>query len=136
MKWNILLLFFVIKQVNAQKDSTLIKESINIHKLFVHNQQALKTKLHNALTYGHSNGWVETKKDVLQNLNSKNLLYNNIDEDSMQQNIDGKIGYVRFLGKFNVTMKGNQNTFKLKVLEVWIKTKNKWQLYARQAVKA
>lgn len=136
MKWYVVFLLFVNINVNAQKDSTLIKESITIHKMFVTNHQALKNKLHNALSYGHSNGWIETKTDVLKHLSAEYLLYNNITEDSMQQFIKGKIGYVRFLGKFKVTMNGNQNIYKLKVLEVWIKTKHKWQLFARQAVKA
>ena len=137
IKWFLTIMLFVNFSVHAQKDSILIKESKALHYFLVtNNSAALHQKLNTALSYGHSNGWIETKKDVINNIATKCLVYNSIEVDSITQHIQGKTGYVRFVGNCDVIYKGTSNIFKLKVLEVWTKRKGKWQLLARQAVKA
>lgn len=137
MKWFITtILLFVLHENFAQKnDSTLIFVSKNFHKMLVKNDFVLENKLDDVLSYGHSNGWIETKTEMLQNLASKYIVYNNIEEDSMQQQVNKKIGYVRFVANFNVTLNGKQSVFRLKVLEVWRKRNGSWKLFARQAVR-
>lgn len=130
------ILFFVINENFAQKsDSSLIFLSKNFHQMLVRNDFVLENRLDDLLSYGHSNGWIENKQQMLQNLSSKYIVYNNIEEDSMQQQLSNKIGYVRFVANYNVTLNGKQNIFRLKVLEVWRKRNGTWKLFARQAVK-
>ncbi|MBX2930803.1 MAG: hypothetical protein KF781_02515 [Chitinophagaceae bacterium] len=137
MKWLLITIWlFVSNESFAQKkDSILIKESQNLHQMIVRNDIGLKNKLDNALSYGHSNGWIENKEQMLQNLSSKYIVYNSIVEDSMQQHISKRIAYVRFVANFDVTLKSKQNIFRLKVVEVWKKKKGVWKLFVRQAVK-
>ena len=88
------------------------------------------------LSYGHSNGWVETKTDMIKNLETGYMNYNSIKEDSVQIMINGTMANVRFVADINATLNGNTNSFHLKVLEVWVKKSKRWVLFARQAVKA
>jgi len=43
---------------------------------------------------------------------------------------------VRFVGVYDSTLDGKRAEIRLKVLEVWVKKKKGWKLFARQAVRA
>lgn len=88
-----------------------------------------------ALTYGHSNGWVETKADVINDLETGLIIYHSIKADSVKVGINGSVAHVRFIADIDATLRGNKNSFHLKVLEVWVKKGKRWLLFARQAVK-
>ncbi len=125
-------LLFVGFAAVAQKDSALIQQSKRLHQMMVKKDFVLVNHLDDKLTYGHSNGWIETKEELLHSV----VKYNSIVEDSMTAVVSGKIGYVRFKGTFDIIMQDKQSVFNLKVLEVWRKKKGIWVLFARQAVKA
>ncbi len=88
-----------------------------------------------ALSYGHSNGWIETKEELLTNLETGYIKYNSIKEDSVRAVINEGMSHVRFVGDYDVTLNGATNTFHLKVLEIWVKKGKRWLLFARQAIK-
>ena len=87
------------------------------------------------LSYGHSNGWVESRAEMIKNLETGYLNYNSFKEDSLQVVISGNRAYARFVADINVTMNGKEGSFHLKVLEVWVRKGKRWLLFARQAVK-
>ena len=87
------------------------------------------------MSYGHSNGWVETKEDLIKDLETGYISYQKINEDSISILMNGDMANVRFLADISATMKGTSSSFKLRVLEVWIKKSKRWLLFARQAVK-
>ena len=90
----------------------------------------------NALSYGHSNGWVETKAELIKNLETGYMKYYGIEEDSLSIMINGNMANARFRGDYTVSLNGgNQLTYHLKVLEVWMKKGRSWVLFARQAVR-
>jgi len=99
------------------------------------NTVSINQQTDKALSYGHSNGWVETKTEMLDNLKSGYLKYNSFAMDSLGFSINGNMVNARFVADINVTMKGATATYHLKVLEVWVKKSNRWVLFARQAVK-
>ena len=88
-----------------------------------------------ALSYGHSNGWVETKTEMIRNLETGYLKYQRFKEDSLQVVINGNTGHARFVADINVTLNGRNGDYHLKVLEVWVKKGKRWMLFARQAVR-
>jgi uncharacterized protein (UPF0297 family) len=90
---------------------------------------------HESLTYGHSNGWVETKKDMVADLKNGIISYDQISEDSIRTTIEGTTAHIRFIADIDATLRGVKNSFHLKVLEVWVEKNKKWVLFARQAVK-
>ncbi len=87
------------------------------------------------LSYGHSNGWVETKAEMMKNIESGYLKYNSIQEDSLTVSMNGKLASVRFNAIIDVDLNGKNGTYFLKVLEVWQRKGKRWILFARQAVR-
>ena len=87
------------------------------------------------MSYGHSNGWVQTKTEIINDFKSGFISYQSFREDSITVAINGTMANVRFVADITATMKEATNTYHLKVLEVWVKKGNRWVLFARQAVK-
>jgi hypothetical protein len=95
----------------------------------------LKQLLHRNVTYGHSNGWVETKEDVIKDLASGKLVYYTIKSDSLAWKTEANWASVRSKTKAEVSVNGNKIELNLHILEVWLKTNKGWQLIARQSTK-
>lgn len=120
-------------QSDEEKLMTTMKE---FHQSLVHkNTISVNQQTDKALSYGHSNGWVETKADLLKNLETGYLDYKSFKEDSLQVVVNGNTGHARFVADINVVMNGKDGNYHLKVLEVWVKKGKRWLLFARQAVK-
>ena len=139
MKFLILILLFTTSLTgfaqsgNEEKLTTTVKE---FHQALVkRNTVSINQQTDRALSYGHSNGWVETKEDLIKDLETGYISYQKINEDSISILMNGDMANVRFLADISATMKGTSSSFKLKVLEVWIKKSKRWLLFARQAVK-
>lgn len=114
----------IIETVKEFHQALVKKNTVSI------NQQTDK-----ALSYGHSNGWVETKTEMIKNLETGYISYQSYKEDSFVVIMNGNMANVRFIADIVATMKETPNTFHLKVLEVWVKKGKRWLLFARQAVK-
>ena len=99
------------------------------------NTVSINQQTDKALSYGHSNGWVQTKADIIKDLETGYLSYQSFKEDSITVLINGSMANVRFWADVKATLKGTSTSYHLKVLEVWVKKTNRWVLFARQAVK-
>ena len=99
------------------------------------NTVSINQQTDKALTYGHSNGWVETKNELLKNLETGYNGYQSYKEDSISVSINSVAASVRYVADINATLKGQPSTYHLKVLEVWLKKGNRWVLFARQSIK-
>ena len=111
----------------------IVKE---FHQALVNkNTVSLNQHTDKALSYGHSNGWVETKKDLIHDLETNLISYQVFKEDSMEVNINSNVANVRFKAEINASMNGISSSLKLRVLEVWVKKSKRWVLFARQAVR-
>jgi len=130
-------LFFISLVVVAQTDEVKLTTTLQeFHQALVtKNTVSINQQTDKALSYGHSNGWVETKADMIKDLETGYINYHSIKEDSIQVVISGNLAHARFVGDYNVTLNGNTNTFHLKVLEVWVRKGKRWLLFARQAVR-
>lgn len=95
----------------------------------------LKQLLHKNVSYGHSNGWVETKEDVIKDLVNGKLVYSKIVSKDFKWTVDKEWASLRTTAKVEVTMNGNKLDLNLHVLQVWWKTNKGWQLIARQSTK-
>ena len=122
----------------AQVDSVGLKETMQKldNALLQKDEVVLKTVLNKDISYGHSNGWVQTKSDVLNDFKTGKLVYHKIENNSEA---------ILYINKKRATVKTNTNAegavngtaFKLTlhVMQVWLKTKKGWQLYSRQSAK-
>jgi hypothetical protein len=114
------------KSITYELDEALIRKDT----------ASLANLLHNNLTMGHSNGWLETKSALLQTLTSGDLTYNSIikKSDLLIYHQTEKLLSTRraidvsgFLGEASFEVQ-------LNVMEIWIFENNRWQLLARQSV--
>lgn len=120
-------------QTGEEKLTVTLKE---FHQALVNkNTVSINQQTDKVLSYGHSNGWVETKADMIKNLETGYISYHSYKEDSLQVMINGNMANARFVADINVTLNGNTGNYHLKVLEVWARKGKRWILFARQAVK-
>ena len=100
-----------------------------IHKYL----DSLKNVLDDNLRYVHSNGWIETKQEVLDDIVSGKLNYTSEDIHSAQARVYAQTAIVNGTGKFQVTMNGTVITIELGYTEVYIQRKERWFLASRHA---
>ncbi len=136
---QLLTIFFLFTVVccNAQTDEQKLTVTLKeFHQSLVNkNTVSINQQTDKALSYGHSNGWIETKTDIIKDLETGYISYHSFKEDSITVAINGNMANVRFVADITATLKGSTNTYHLKVLEVWVKKSKRWVLFARQAVK-
>jgi hypothetical protein len=130
-----ILLFFVIS--NAFGQTTFLKEAVSKldNALVKRDTIILKQLLHKDLTYGHSNGWVESKEELIKDLYSGKLEYNSIESSEYLWKTGSDWASVRSKAKVEYVMDGKKGELNLHVLQVWLKTNKGWQLVARQSTK-
>jgi len=127
------MVIFSNAQTEEQKLTATLKE---FHQALVKkNTVSINQQTDKALSYGHSNGWIETKADILKNLETGYMSYLDFKEDSMNVVVNGNMANARFTADIKAGINGNIGNFHLKVLEVWVKKGKRWLLFARQAVK-
>ena len=123
--------------VSAQNDGKLESTIKGFHRALVEkNIKTINQLIDSELSYGHSNGWVESGAEFVKNLETGYMVYAAFREDSLAVTMNGNVAHARFIADINAVRDGKEGTFHLKVFEIWIKKKNKWILFARQAVKA
>ena len=133
---TILFLFVAVGSYAQTDEEKLIATVKEFHQALIKkNTVSINQQTDKALSYGHSNGWVETKTEMIKDLETGYISYQNFKEDSITVLINGTMANVRFVADITATMKGATSTFHLKVLEVWVKKGKRWVLFARQAVK-
>lgn len=151
------LLLFVYGESFAGKNAFNIVEDINA-ALVNKDTIVLKRLLHDDLMYGHSNGWVEDKRAVLNDLFNGKLVYLSIERlpyFKAEDTSETKEGYLRIICatpkglvnsrrdiqiehayfKYDVIYEGKPLTLKLAVMMVFVKEKGRWQLLVRQSTK-
>ncbi len=132
------LFLLIAKSSFAQIDSIGLKNAMQqLDKaLLQKDEPVLKSVLHKDLSFGHSNGWIQSKDDILNDFKSGKLTYNNIENNS---SAIVKISEMYATVKTNTNAEGVVNgtafNLRLHIMQFWIKTKKGWQLIARQSAK-
>ena len=128
----------VYVSANAQSDEAKVTTAMKeFHQVLVKQDKAyLNAHTDDALSYGHSSGWIQNKADLAKDFETGKISYQSIKEDSIQVSMGKDMANVRFAGDYTVSANGgSSSTIHLKVLEVWVKKGNQWILFARQAVR-
>lgn len=137
MKWitTICCLFFAMLVRGQEVDYGALPHAVgDLDKaLETKDTVALKWLLSDNVSYGHSNGWVETKQEVIEDLFNGKLTYKKISTTAPTIITSGNVASARSVADIDAIMSGNLWTFKLKVLQVWIWEKGHWVLFARQS---
>jgi len=96
---------------------------------------ALNKLLHEKLSYGHSNRWIETKGEQIENLYNGTINYHKIEQPELQVMLNGNVATVRGNGIFDVDYKGTEHMmFDLHVMQTWIHEGGRWQMLNRQSM--
>lgn len=138
MKWLLaIVLLLNVVFANAQTDEEKLTSTLKeFHQALVKkNTISINQQTDKALSYRHSNGWIETKTEMIKNLEPGYLSYTKYEEDSINVVINGTLANVRYVAEVEAILNGKSNMFHLKVLEVWVKKGKRWLLFARQAIK-
>ena len=115
-----------LKQVMQQLDNALLQKD----------EKILRIVLHKDASYGHSNGWIQSKDDILNDFTSGKLVYNRIENNSLAiVTISKKYATVKTNTNAEGIVNGTAFKLTLHIMQFWIKTKKGWQLIARQSAK-
>ena len=132
------LVLFLFNGSFAQIDSIGLKNAMQqLDKaLLQKDETVLKSVLHKDLSYGHSNGWIQSKSDILNDFASGKLTYSKIENNSSAIIVINK-DYATVKTNTNAEGVVNGTAFKLTlhIMQFWIKTKKGWQLITRQSTK-
>ena len=136
MKWLFLFGFFLLVG-NANGQTVFLKEAVvKLDRALIKKDTiVLKQLLHKDLSYGHSNGWIESKEDVIKDLVSGKLSYEKIETKDHVWEAGKEWATVRSTMELKYKMDGKEGELRLHVLQVWLKTNKGWQLLARQSTK-
>ena len=132
------LFLFTTQNSFAQIDSVGLKNAMQqLDKaLLQKDETVLKSVLHQDLSYGHSNGWVQSKSDILNDFASGKLTYSKIENNSSAIIVITKeYATVKTDTNAEGAVNGTAFNLKLHIMQFWIKTKKGWQLIARQSTK-
>jgi hypothetical protein len=138
---KIVLAFLIFGFVNisfAQVDSVGLKNAMQqLDKaLLQKDEKTLQTVLHKEVSYGHSNGWIQSKNDILNDFASGKLIYNKLENNSSAiVAISKKYATVKTSTNAEGVVNGAAFNLRLHIMQFWIKTKKGWQLIARQSAK-
>ena len=132
-------LFLLTTQISfAQIDSVGLKNAMQkLDKaLLQKDETVLKSVLNDDLSFGHSNGWIQSKKDILNDFASGKLNYNKFENNnSAIVTISKKYATAKTNTNAEGVVNGTAFKLTLHIMQFWVKTKKGWQLIARQSAK-
>jgi hypothetical protein len=132
------LVLFITSSSFAQIDSVGLKEVMQkLDKaLLQKDEPTLKSVLHKDVNFGHSNGWIQSRNDILTDFKTGKLVYNKFENNSSAIiNINKKWATVKTNTNAEGTVNGTAFKLTLHIMQFWVKTKKGWQLIARQSAK-
>ncbi|MFZ9503670.1 MAG: nuclear transport factor 2 family protein [Cyclobacteriaceae bacterium] len=127
-------LFFSFSAVGQTKEET---EIMNLAKkkfrwMVEKKIDSLSALADERLSYIHSNGWIQTKKDFIEDFNGK-LIFHDIQIVELHSRVYRRSAVVTGKGHFIVSLNGNRMEVDLLFTEVYIRSGGKWKLVSRHA---
>jgi hypothetical protein len=99
------------------------KDSLTLESLFA-----------NTATYGHSHGKIQTRKEAIDGVVSNQSVYKDTAISNIKVIVENNTAIVRYLFKAKENKKdGTVAPLNFMMMLVWIKEKNDWKLFGRQA---
>jgi hypothetical protein len=142
MKKNLLVLFLLLSLpfFSQTKKDKIAHHIIALHQKkfdFMISKQfdSLSLILDADLKYIHSNGWVESKEDLLANLKSDKLVYKQVLVSETKVTLTNHVAIVSGKGLFSVILENQTLEIPLMYSEIYVKKRGKWLLLHRHANK-
>jgi ketosteroid isomerase-like protein len=127
----------VVGMAQTKQEASVIAATEQLRKAMVDGDGVVLEKLAAAqLSYGHSGGHIDDKKEFVEKIASGNSDFLSIDLTEQTVLVSGKTAIVRHILTAKTHDKGKDITdVHLRVILVWQKQGKEWKLLARQAVK-
>lgn len=87
------------------------------------------------LSYIHSNGWIQTKKEFLDDFASGKLVIHDVVVSEMHARVYKRSAVVTGKGQFTTSLNGNRTSVNLLFTEVYVQQRGGWKLVSRHATK-
>ena len=139
---NIILFILLIVGTQAFSQTAEAEKVNQLHKkkfdwLITKNYDSLNWVMDERIKFIHSNGWVQSKKEVIEDIKSGKLNYTGVMvQESSVTLFNNKSAVVTGKGTFKGLMP-DKTEFNINLLytEVYVKSKKQWKLVSRQACK-
>jgi len=94
---------------------------------------SLLSLLDEGATYVHSNGWVQTRQDIVDDFRSGKLRYESVTVKESNVHVHDRTAVVVGLATFAGVMGGNAFRMDLRYTEVYVRLSQRWKLVSRHA---
>jgi hypothetical protein len=137
MKLIFIAIFVSISSLVVAQDTVQLKKVTELfnNALLTKDTNLIKQLVHKQISYGHSNGWLQTKQDLITDFATGKIEYTKIEEGEKFFTKTKQAIAVRNISKVEGVVNGYVFSMSLQVLQVWKKVKKNWVLLARQSVK-
>lgn len=127
---------FLVSSAQSNPETEVANATEALRKAMIDGDKIVLEKLTSQkLSYGHSGGHIDDKKEFVEKLVSGKSDFVTIDLSEQTISISGKVAIVRHILHAKTNDSGNPGEVHLRILLVWQKMKSGWKLLARQAVK-
>ena len=127
-------LFSIAQQDNAKME-VMMKMSALRNSLLTKDSATLTEIISTDVTYGHTNGMVQTRAQLIHDLITGVQEYKVIEPSDMIIRVYDNSAVVNINVAVKMNFQGKPLDMNMRVILVWIKMNGKWQLVARQSVK-
>jgi hypothetical protein len=136
----VIVLFILPAVLHAQNNSSaqmevMMRMATLRNSLLKKDSAALSSVLASEVTYGHSNGLVQTKTQLIRSVMSGEQDYKSIDPSKMNVRIYDNTAVVTMNSMVHMIYQGKATDLNMEVMLVWVKKDKDWLLVARQSVK-
>ena len=125
----------VFSQSYSKQEKAVLEEAKKLDSLMQNNDSKIVNLFCSDVSFGHSNGWIQSLDDFKKDFSLKKVSYNEIKQIEISELKHNK-NSVSLRRTINVSGSYKNNDFKMKLalLEIWVKQNAVWKLWSRQSV--
>jgi hypothetical protein len=127
--------YFAIAQQDNARMEVMMKMATLRNSLLTKDSVALTDILSNDVTYGHTNGMIQTKAQLIHDLMTGVQDYKVVEPSDMNIRVYDNTAVVNVNVAVKMNFQGKPLDMNMRVILTWVKMNGKWQLVARQSVK-
>ena len=120
----------------AQQQGAIMMKMLGLKTALINKDSiSLSNLLADDVTYGHSNGWLQTKAQLIRDVVSGVQDYKTIEPSNMNIRVYENAAVVTMESKSSMVFQGKPLELSMNILLIWVMKDNDWKLEARQSVK-
>jgi len=137
MRYRLILLFIISASAawaQSETGSSVLALSAKKYQWLIRKQaDSLDRVLDEEVQYIHSNGWIQNKHEILEDMRTGKLVYLKVNIKDASVRIYGKAAVVTGTGTFEGTNNGTAFNLDLRYTEVYVQSGSGWKLVSRHS---